>query len=226
MAISCTCECGKALRLKDEWVGKQAKCPGCGITFLVPAMGGPVRALQTVGGGAEMWGSRQRPQEKEGVGASISMSPMMITWIVIAIAVPVIILLIKIGPVAAQKKWTAMQDEVESNITSVVTRAIQSQARFNTAESRHAPGVQAVTMDANVIMYVPEWVRFSGRSTNGMFNGRYNTKTGEVEADVPMFLSKNLMHVTGRVKNGATEAEVDGKEAKVIFIKKTKEEMD
>lgn len=225
MPISCTCQCGKALRLKDEWVGKQAKCPGCGMTFLVPALGGPVKAVQTVSG-AEMWASKQRPQEKEGIGASISLSPMTITWIVIIILVPTVLFLIKIGPVAAQKKWKVIEETAESDVTTIVTRAIQSQAEFNMAEARHAPGVQAVTMDATVITHVPEVVKFSGRSTNGFFNGTYNTKTREVTADVPKFLSKSMMHVTGRMRNDQPEVEVDGKEAKLIFKPKSKEEMD
>jgi hypothetical protein len=225
MPISCTCQCGKALRLKDEWVGKQAKCPGCGISFVVPALGGPVKEATTVIG-AEVWGSRQRPQEKAGAGASFSMSPTVITFLVIAILVPLIIVLIKVGPVRAQRQWREIEPDAESAITTVVTRAIQSESEFNTAESRHAPGVQAVTMDATVITHVPEWVKFSGRSTSGFFNGRYNTKTGEIEADVPKSFDKGTMRVTGRVKDGVTEAQVDGKEAKVIFRKKTKEQMD
>jgi hypothetical protein len=86
--------------------------------------------------------------------------------------------------------------------------------------------VQAVTMDATIITHVPEVVRFTGRSSNGFFKGTYNTKTGDIEAEVPKSFDKGTMKVTGRVKNGETEAQVDGKEAKVIFRRKTKDEMD
>ncbi len=225
MPISCTCQCGKALRLKDEWVGKQAKCPGCGISFVVPALGGPVKAATTVMG-AEVWGSRQRPQEKEGVGASFSMSPMVMAFIAIAILVPLGIFLVKIGPLRAQHQWKVIEPQADSDITTVLTRAIQSESSFNTAESRHAPGVQAVTMDASIITHVPEVVRFTGKSSNGFFKGTYNTKTGDIDADVPRSVGTGNMKVTGRVKDGVTEAQVDGKEAKVIFRPKTKDEMD
>ena len=225
MPISVTCQCGKALRLKDEWVGKQAKCPGCGVTFMVPAMGGPVKPVTTVAG-PELYGSRQRPQEKEGIGSAISLSPKVITFLIVAVSVPVLIYLVKIGPVAARNQWEIISPKAESDITDVVTKAIQAESHFNTAEARHAPGVQAVTMDATIIYRVPEVVGFSGRSSNGFFNGKYNTKTGEVTAAVPRGWSAGTMVVTGRVKNGKIDAEIDGKEAKLIFRPKTKEELD
>ena len=38
MPISVSCpSCAKALRVKDEWAGRRAKCPGCGEEFIVPA---------------------------------------------------------------------------------------------------------------------------------------------------------------------------------------------
>jgi hypothetical protein len=37
MAISVTCDCGRALRAKDEAAGKRVRCPGCGNAVQVPA---------------------------------------------------------------------------------------------------------------------------------------------------------------------------------------------
>ena len=38
MPISVSCPfCAKALRVKDEWAGRRAKCPNCGETFMVEA---------------------------------------------------------------------------------------------------------------------------------------------------------------------------------------------
>lgn len=36
MAIAVTCECGRALRLKDELAGKKVRCPDCSATVVVP----------------------------------------------------------------------------------------------------------------------------------------------------------------------------------------------
>ena len=42
MPISVVCQkCGKALKVKDEWRGKRATCPGCGATFIVGGGGVP-----------------------------------------------------------------------------------------------------------------------------------------------------------------------------------------
>ncbi len=36
MSISLTCECGRALRVKDEAAGRKVRCPGCGKVLPVP----------------------------------------------------------------------------------------------------------------------------------------------------------------------------------------------
>lgn len=46
MSIPITCPgCGKSLRVKDEWAGKRAKCPGCGGAIPIP-MPRPARAQE------------------------------------------------------------------------------------------------------------------------------------------------------------------------------------
>src|SRR5438132_1935462 len=131
MPISMTCQCGKALRLKDEWVGKKAKCPQCGATFIVPAQGNaPVAMAKTVAApsaaGAAAWAPRSRPQQEAGVGSRIHLSGWMILWLSLVVLVPLAIYIIKIGPVAAQHKWDAMEGEADSAVNSVISRAIQS----------------------------------------------------------------------------------------------------
>ena len=36
MAIKIVCDCGRELKLKDEFAGKKGKCPGCGAVIQVP----------------------------------------------------------------------------------------------------------------------------------------------------------------------------------------------
>jgi hypothetical protein len=36
MAISFSCECGKFIKVRDEYAGKRAKCPACGKNTLIP----------------------------------------------------------------------------------------------------------------------------------------------------------------------------------------------
>jgi hypothetical protein len=36
MPIPMTCACGRSLRIKDEFAGRRAKCPGCGTVLHVP----------------------------------------------------------------------------------------------------------------------------------------------------------------------------------------------
>ena len=40
MPIKITCqECGKALRVADDYAGRRAKCPACGAVIPIPAAG-------------------------------------------------------------------------------------------------------------------------------------------------------------------------------------------
>lgn len=43
MPISVTCECGKSMRVKDEWAGRRARCPGCQSALTVPDLSKPRR---------------------------------------------------------------------------------------------------------------------------------------------------------------------------------------
>src|SRR4051794_27375237 len=37
MAIQVSCQCGKQLRVKDEYAGRKGKCPACGGVIQIPA---------------------------------------------------------------------------------------------------------------------------------------------------------------------------------------------
>src|SRR3954454_25050030 len=65
MPISLTCgNCGKGLKVKDEWGGKKVKCPQCGNTF--PA---------TPGGGGGGGGGGGRAVI--GAGAAVASNPVV-----------------------------------------------------------------------------------------------------------------------------------------------------
>src|SRR5438477_7576680 len=90
MPISITCQCGKSLKVKDEWAGKKAKCPTCGNTFVVPvpamaaAPAGRSAAPARAAGAAAGW-APQRGRAvtgKPGLGSRFSLSPMIIVFIV------------------------------------------------------------------------------------------------------------------------------------------------
>ena len=47
MPIRVSCQCGKALNVKDEMAGKAVKCPGCGQVIRVPGGQAPAAAPRT-----------------------------------------------------------------------------------------------------------------------------------------------------------------------------------
>src|SRR5687768_7913425 len=44
MPIPVKCDCGRALRLKDELAGKKIRCPGCSAVVMVPQSDAPTDA--------------------------------------------------------------------------------------------------------------------------------------------------------------------------------------
>lgn len=232
MAISVTCSCGKALRVKDEWAGKTVTCPGCGGTFVVSAAGGRVNPSGGAGGASsavDMWAGTRKQRasnEKPGIGAKFSISPMMMLVIGLILLVPTVVFLAKIGPLKAQKQWQGMADQADSDVSSVIARALQSHMQkeglYDPTDARHPPGVQAVTFEPNPLMVrLPNSIAFTGKCSTGFFHGTYETRTREVKAEVPGENTK--LAVTGRVKaDGAIEAEIDGEPAKLDMTRREK----
>jgi len=231
MAISVTCSCGKALRVKDEWAGKTVTCPGCGGTFVVSAAGGrvnPAGAAGAANSSVEMWSNTRKQRasgEKPGIGAKFSISPMMMLIIGLILLVPTVVFLAKIGPLKAQKQWRELESQADSDVSSVVARALQShlqkEGRYDPTDARWTPGVSAVTFEPNLLMVrLPEWITFTGKCSGGFFKGTYNPRTREVKAKVPG--ERTELDVTGRVKDGAVEAEIDGEPAKLDMTRRGK----
>lgn len=47
MAVSTSCDCGKAFTLRDEFAGKRVKCPVCNRVFQVPIVATLADPLET-----------------------------------------------------------------------------------------------------------------------------------------------------------------------------------
>ena len=222
MPISVTCGCGKALRVKDEWAGRTVTCPGCGGTFVVGATGGKVAGANR---GAEVWagGRKSRGETGKGsLGEKFSISPMYIALIAFMILVPTVVFLAKIGPLKAQKQWRELEGQADSDVQSVIALALQAHLQkeglYNPRDSRHPPGVQAVTFEPSILMVkLPTSIPFTGRCSKGFFKGTYNPHTRELSADVPG--EDRSLDVTGRVNEKGVQAEIDGKPAKLDFSK-------
>jgi hypothetical protein len=232
MPIAITCAgCGKNLKVKDEWAGKKGKCPQCGTTFLIPAAG---EASKKAWGGASAAVAEKKAREKK--GAPITISPMLIVGALLIGSLVLGVVLFLSGPKKVWGQWEEISGDANNAVESVISRGLQSYEShhgWDPGKSHSTPGVQGDILfyRPSFVMSMPEAVDFQGVSSDGEFHGKYHPKTGEVEATCALGPNqfkrgvgeaKNsapTIKITGRIKNGNVTAEVDGKNADIVYPK-------
>jgi hypothetical protein len=244
MPISVACnQCGKQLRVKDEWAGKKAKCPQCGNTFLVTA-GGAAAAAPTAfqpKPGVTAFNpnaAAAAKQKREAAAGKVA-----IPWGLIlgGGAVAVFLLLIGLfimGPKKVWNEWEKIGDQAQFDVIDVVSRGMQCYLAENGGYDPGKGNTQA-PQATEVMFYRPVWVMsmpskvdFKGTSNQGEFKGVYNPHNGEVAADVDVGglgfagvgavrKASTKIKVTGRVKDHVVSVEVNGKPMKLVIPKKT-----
>jgi hypothetical protein len=233
MPITATCgKCGKGLKVRDELIGKNIRCPGCGNSFKAEASSVmPAASLSSA--------SKVDPKAKKSAPA-FHMSPMWIAWAVMAISIPTILILWFMGPGAVRKQWAEQQPVAESAVEDVINRALEIKAEEADPEhlraSRAAPKVMEVHFFFSEFAFsMPEKVGFVGSCSSGAVSGFYHFTSGQVEADVEMgglsFAGTGVlrrgnskMAVAGTSKDGNVKITIDGKPAEMPAIKPDEKE--
>jgi hypothetical protein len=217
MPISVSCmRCGKALKIKDEYIGKRIKCPQCSATFTT----GEAQATQqvqkkTADASSKMPALHLGTGAKLFLGAFILIAGSFAGW--------------KLGPGRIISNWTAMEPKARDNVSDVINRGLQSYTShmgyIGGGLGLNSPQVQRMTfMLSPMPLTTPDWVGFVGSSSAGNFHGRYYLGSGEVEADADVVVTvfargggraheTRTFHVTGRMKGDELTVEVDGKPA-------------
>ena len=243
MPISVTCnQCGKQLRVKDEWAGKRAKCPQCGNTFLVTAGGAaaaptafPTKSGATVFNPAAAAAARDQRVKAAG--------KFSVSWgLIFGVGTLAVFLLLVgmfiMGPKKVWNEWEKIGDDAQNDVISVVTRGMQCYLSENGGYdpgkgNTESPQAKEVMFFRPVwVMSMPNDVDFKGTSNQGEFKGIYHPHTGEVEADVDVGglgfagvgavrKAQTKIKVTGRIKNHVVTVEVNGKPMQLVIPKRT-----
>jgi hypothetical protein len=229
MPISVACnQCGKRLKVPDDWMGKKAKCPGCSATFIVGADGAEAASAAPAFAPAAQKKKIQTPR--------MEIPGWMIGAVVVVVLIGGIIAAAYFGPVRTKAKWEAVQPQAETDITDVAQRGMESflsQNGMDLSKPNALPQVREVTFAVLPIMFsMPKTVAFKAVTNQGEFNGNYEIATGEVEGDCEIggvgFSGMTTaykhggisIHLTGRRKSGQLSVEVNGKDAVVVYPKK------
>ncbi len=186
MTVTCS-NCGKSLKVKDEWAGKMIKCPQCKSTFRVDP--GGKSAPSALGKAAVGKPGKPMPKpgakpEKKGGGLAINWG--MIVMLALLALIPIGIALFMLGPMRVKSQWEAKQDQVHNDVTDVAEFAMKALASkegdWNPNESHGSPTIGEVRLLPNIFsMSLPKTVKFDGYCSTGRFDGEYTLETGEVD---------------------------------------------
>lgn len=228
MMASCP-QCGKSLKVRDEYAGRMLKCPGCGSTFKAEAgggLGGGPRANVKAGaaGVAALSGGKpstvpvRAHRKPEGGGVAINTNVILLAAGIGAVLL--LILATVFGPVRVNRHWAAHHDEADGAVRDVVEYAMKCKASndgsYNPRKGRSAPSVGDLRMLPDIFtLSIPETVRFDGFGTLGKFEGTYNFETGEVAFDMKLgglmlpsgvFVSEEGTSVAGGIRDSGGKA--------------------
>lgn len=224
MPITATCgKCGKGLKVRDELVGKNIRCPACGNSF--KAQQGSAPPLPPAGLSSA---SKVDTKAKKATPA-LHVSPMWIAWGVMAVSIPTILIIWFVGPGAVRNEWAKQQPIAESAVEDVVNRALQITAERadpdGESRSRAAPHLMDTHFFFSEFAFsMPERVGFVGSCSSGAVSGFYYFASGKVEADVEtgglsfagtgvLRRGTGKMAVEGTSKDGKVVLTIDGKPA-------------
>jgi hypothetical protein len=117
---------------------------------------------------------------------SISVSPLVVVLVILAIAIPGAIYWAEHGPMEANRQWKQISGIAEDNLVGQTTRAIQYEYREVMIDSlegmRVRPKASSMFFDEPAVMWrLPETIHFQVASTEGNFHGDFHPHTYQFE---------------------------------------------
>ena len=219
MPLTVQCACGKRMGVSDALAGRTVRCPKCGESvFVSGAAASPAAAGR-----------------KQQAAPALYMSKGKIVALAALGVLLVIGIVFYLGPMRVSSQWSAMEPKAGGSIRNLITFALRGflseRGEFDPGKPRFAPsiGSQDISYFQPLLaMSMPEKVSFIGKSSQGTFSGTYDTRSGEVDADVSyggysiaglvdVKKPTGKFHMVGREVNGRPDVEIDGKKVKNVY---------
>lgn len=236
MSITAQCHCGKRITVSAALAGKTITCPACGNSVDVI----PTQVAANVSGkaappksqspallmGQMPFGKTLGPRRQDDT-PRFYISKGKVVFLSVLAVIALIVFLFIIGPVRVLEQWKAKESQVNANVSDVVTFGLQAylsqRGMYNPNFQHHVPAVDGPCSFFEPILCftMPKKIVFRGKTTQGDFMGTYDMRMGDVVADVDYggYTVGGMVNVarptgqfrmTGRMSNGAPQAEVDG----------------
>lgn len=130
-------------------------------------------------------------EAKRGLLARFGVSPALLVLIGIAIAVPTIIYLVKTGPVAAVEEFKKLDPKAQAEILDMAQQCLDDvlsgHGRVALRSSMRPRAKDMVWMETGLMWHLPSMMLFRGTTSLGTFQGRYYTRTGQIEMEINMY---------------------------------------
>ena len=195
MMASCP-QCGKSLKVRDEWAGRMLKCPTCKTAFKAEAGSGRAPARPAAAAAASATAGAKRSTvpvaaARKPTGGGIAINTNVILMLAGAGLVLALIAATLFGPLRVKRHWEAHQDEAENAVNDVIELAMKAKASadklYDPNKARNVPSVGDVRMLPEIFtLSIPRTVRFDGFGTLGKFEGTYEFDTGEIVCDMKL----------------------------------------
>jgi hypothetical protein len=218
MGIDFKCGCGRQIGVAGTMAGRFVRCPQCDGDVLVPKVSA-TKTGKTAGPAA---------RKKPAAAPSVVISPTLVSAGIIGGVLAIIALAFYLGPWRVGTQWAAMSPRANDEVTDVIDYALQAYESqhidLNSFKAVHTPPqlqgpasfvppMMAFSMPSNII--------FLGKTSRGNYTGTWDTRTGEIVAEietngvtfgglVDARKASNQIRITGREKDGKVTAEMDG----------------
>lgn len=146
---------------------------------------------------------------------SISVSPMIVVLIVLAIVIPAAIYWAEHGPMEANRQWKQIADVAQDNLLGQADRAMKHEYSDVLADQfaglNFRPKANSMFFDEPPIMWrLPESIHFQITTTDGIFKGEFHPRTWQFEMSGKIAGTSHTL--TGSASNNDQSLFMDGKQ--------------
>jgi len=240
MAITIQCACGRRTAVADALAGKTIRCPKCGQTVAVAAAAAAPAGARPARSAAPPRGALQprAGAAPRAAAPAVHVSSGLIIKLSIVVVVVGFILWAYFGPVRVWNQWETIGPKAQSDVTDVVSFALQAymsnNGMYDPTKATNQPGVEGPVgfFRPFLNMTMPSEVKFFGHTNQGPFKGIYNPRNGEITANISYGAVAHLafgsdvgvketvagsFDITGREVNSAPQAEMNGQKMSIYF---------
>jgi len=216
--IQIRCTCGNSSGVSDALAGKTIRCSRCGELIKVgaPKPSGPTQAMKR---------RKETP--------AISISPGQIRAMSVIGGVILLVAIFYFGPVRTWHQWNQLEPTASNQVKDVILFGLEAylseHGKYDPAFQHLAPQIdEEVHFFPPVLsMSMPEKLAFLGKTNEGNYGGTYDTRTGDIQANVEyggysvaglvdVKQAPGSFQMTGREIDGVPAAEVNGISLRII----------